>query len=62
MNKELKDYLSQLQQYSHRLFGKLFAGILVKTGINVFIDLNIMSEPPRADVVLMKRNSYQKRR
>ncbi len=59
MNKELKNYIRQLKQYSHRLFGKLFAGFLIKTGVNVFTDLNIMSDPPRADIVLIKRNNLK---
>jgi len=41
----------------HRLLGKLFELLLTPLGIIVYVDFNLMSAPPRADILLLRRKS-----
>jgi len=40
----------------HQLLGKLLELVLTSLGINVQVDFNLMSKPPRADILLLRRN------
>lgn len=40
----------------HRLLGKLLELLLAPTGISVDMEVQIMGDPPRADIVLLRRN------
>ena len=41
--------------YWHRLLGQLFEDLLTSVQITVQTDFNIMSDPPRVDIVLLRR-------
>jgi hypothetical protein len=40
----------------HRLLGKLLEELLTPVGISVFVDCPVMSQPPKADIVLLQRH------
>ncbi|QTA78289.1 Uncharacterized protein dnl_05100 [Desulfonema limicola] len=39
----------------HRLLGRMFKELLVPAGITVLTDVPVMSEPPEADILLLKK-------
>ncbi|MCP4352486.1 MAG: hypothetical protein GY795_44070 [Desulfobacterales bacterium] len=39
----------------HRLLGKLLEELLVPVGISVYTDFSVMSEPPKTDILLLRR-------
>ena len=41
----------------HRLLGKLLEELLVPVGIKVFTDFSVMSEPPKTDVLLLRKEN-----
>ncbi|MDM8520190.1 hypothetical protein QUF64_09090 [Anaerolineales bacterium HSG6] len=41
----------------HRLLGKLFELLFESLDVTVKVDFNLMSDPPRADILLLRRNS-----
>ncbi len=43
----------------HQLLGKLFELVLTSFGIEVQVDFNLMSKPPRADLLLLRRDPAQ---
>jgi hypothetical protein len=40
----------------HRLLGKLLEELLTPVGISVLVDCSVMSQPPKADIVLLQRH------
>jgi hypothetical protein len=42
----------------HRLLGKLLEELLTPVGIHVFTDFPVMSNPPEADILLLKKTEY----
>jgi hypothetical protein len=40
----------------HRIFGQMLEGLLIPLNLEVFTELPVMSFPPEADVVLIRRN------
>jgi len=43
----------------HRLLGRLLKELLTPTGITVLTDVPVMSEPPEADILLIRREKYR---
>ncbi len=48
-----------IRTHWHQLLGKLLELVLTSLGIEVHIDFNLMSKPPRADVLLLRRDPHQ---
>ncbi|MBF0226135.1 MAG: hypothetical protein HQK76_11830 [Desulfobacterales bacterium] len=41
----------------HRIFGAMLESLLVPVGIQVFTDFPVMSEPPKADILILRRDN-----
>ncbi len=49
-----------IRTHWHQLLGKLFELVLTSLGIKVHVDFNLMSKPPRADILLLRRDPHQR--
>ncbi len=48
-----------IRTHWHQLLGKLLELVLTSLGIKVHVDFNLMSKPPRADILLLRRDPCQ---
>ncbi len=48
-----------IRTHWHQLLGKLLELVLTSLGIKVYVDFNLMSKPPRADILLLRRDPHQ---
>ncbi len=48
-----------IRTHWHQLLGKLFELVLTSLGIEVHVDFNVMSKPPRADLLMLRRDPAQ---
>ncbi len=53
----MEDKIKPERTLWHRLLGKLFELLLTPLGIIVYVDFNLMSAPPRADILILRRKS-----
>lgn len=51
----MKKHKSKPKTRWHRLLGRMFKELLVPAGITVLTDVPVMSEPPEADILLLKK-------
>ena len=52
----MNDNVKQPKTKWHMLFGKLLEELLVPVGIDVYTEFPLMSNPPEADILLLKKN------
>jgi|GEM_PF-245870 len=48
-----------IRTHWHQLLGKLLELVLTSLGIKVHVDFNLMSKPPRSDILLLRRDPHQ---